>query len=87
MTTLDEECLHDVVGDSREELDLDLEALVGENLAGHMAALDDSLSRQGAQVDVELERHLADILDKEVSRLALVVSNLAVVKAVSVQTE
>ena len=44
VTTLNKECLLDVVGDAGEEFDLDLEALLSQNFASHMAAFDDSLS-------------------------------------------
>lgn len=82
VTTLDEESLVDVVWDARVELDLDLEPLIGEDLTTHVAAVDNAMSRQCAQVDVELERYLADVLDKEVTGLALVVGNLTEVNRV-----
>lgn len=82
VTTLDEESLVDIVRDARVELDLDLEPLIGEDLTTHVAAVDNAMSRQCAQVDVELERYLADVLDKEVTGLALVVGNLTEVNRV-----
>ena len=87
VTTLNQEELVDVVRDAREELDLDLELLLGQDFAGHVAALDYTLSRQGAQVNVELERNLANILNEEVTRLILVVCNFSEVKLVGAQTE
>jgi len=87
VTAFNQERLVDVVGDAWEELDTDLEALICEHFAGHVAALDDALAREGAQVDVELEGHLADVLNKEVSWLALVVGNFAEVKVVSAEAE
>ena len=52
-----------------------------------MAALDHTLSRQSAQVDIELESNFTDVLDEEVTRLGFVVSDLAEVELVGTQTE
>lgn len=87
VTALHEERLIDVVGDAREELDLDFESFLSQNLARHVAALDYSRSRQRAQVYVEFEGHFADVLNEEVSWLALVVGNLTKVDLVGAQFE
>ena len=87
VTTLNKEGLVDVVGDAGEEFHLNLEALLGQHLASHVTALDDSLAAQRAQVDVELEGDLSDVLDEKVTRLALVVGNLSEVELVGAELE
>lgn len=82
VTTLDEEGLVNVIGDAGIELNLDLEPLIGEDLAARVNTFDHTRPRQSAEVDVELERHLANVLDEEVTRLALVVGYLTKVNLV-----
>ena len=83
MTALYEERFINIVWDSWVELDRDFEAFISKDFAGHVTTLDDALTWESAQVNVELERYFADVFNKEVSWLTLVVGNFTEVKIVS----
>jgi hypothetical protein len=82
VSTLDQEHLVNVVRDAREELDRDLESLASDDFALDWSALNNAWSRDRRQVDIEFERHFANVLDVEVFRGAFVVGNFTEVEFV-----
>jgi len=82
VTALYEKRFINIVWDSWLELDRDFKAFISKDFAGHVTALDDALTWESAQVNVELERYFPDVFDKEVSWLTLVVGNFTKVKIV-----
>ena len=72
-----------VVRDAWEKLDLDFKLFASDNFALHVVALYHAWSRNSRQVDVKLERHLANVFDVEVFGGGFIVRYFTVIELVS----